>query len=212
MKIKNINQANVAFLDKIEEAKFLIGNWLQNSEKIYIQQFSSDLRIPTSYQESIYFKKLEALSKIAIVNIKLKHTNFKPQICTASMFVDRNGSEIVWATQDMSRHILQKPNDDLCIRELKKKQGLLKSGEGYDTCSGCDTTNHSEQNAIAKAISQNKYEALRGSTLYLYDHFWCCDSCRQKLFDAGISNIIIDPKCNWVFGDKPVEWYRYNDL
>ena len=201
MKIKNINQANVAFLDKIEEAKLLVGNWLQNSEKIYIQQFSNDLRIPTSYQESIYFDRLMSLSKIAIENIKLKHTNFKPQICTASMFVDKNGNEIVWATQDMSKHLLENINDGLCIRELKKKQELLKSGEGYDICPGCDIQNHSEQNAIAKALSQNKYQIIRGSTLYLYDHFWCCDSCRQKLFDAGVSNIVIYPKCRWVFGD-----------
>lgn len=209
---KTINQALVAFLEVSSESNQLDDSWLPISKLVYIQQLSKDRRIPTQYKDSIHFVKLAELSQKAKLDIQSKYPNFRPEICTSSMFVDNNGNEIVAAAQDMQKHVLENPADTFCVREMKKQLGLLRSGEGYDMCSGCNTNNHSEANTIQKAKDEGKYERLLGSTLYLYNHFWCCDSCREKLFEAGISNIIIDPNCDWIFGDKPVEWYHRNDL
>jgi deoxycytidylate deaminase len=64
-----------------------------------------------------------------------------------------------------------------------------KSGEGYELCEGCHPKNHSEQSAIADALSRNNKTS--GADLYLWGHWWCCKSCWDAMSKAGIDKIFL---------------------
>jgi deoxycytidylate deaminase len=209
---KTINLAPVVFLDDTNEANLLEGNWVKYSDLIYIKQPSTDTRIPTIFQDSVHFEKIRKLSKDEITRVQKIFPNYKTLDCTACMFVNPNDKEIVSSAQDYSKHIFENPNDIYCIREKKKYAGTWKSEDGYEMCPGCAAAGHSEPVTINKAIEMDKYDLLNDSIAYITNHWWACDLCRQKMFDAGIKQIILDPVCTRIFGDKPVSWYRNNNL
>ena len=65
-----------------------------------------------------------------------------------------------------------------------------KTGEGYELCKSiCNQGAHAEVNAIEKALKLNK--TIADSTLYLFNHYYCCDSCVNSMKDVGISKAII---------------------
>lgn len=68
------------------------------------------------------------------------------------------------------------------------KQGCA-SGQGYELCEGCHPKNHSEPSAIADALS-NGFTA-EGADIYLWGHWWCCESCWHAMIKAGISNVYL---------------------
>ena len=212
MTYKTINLAPVVFLDSVTEVNLLVGNWVKYSDLIYIKQPSTDTRIPTKYQESDHFQRLKQLIEIETKRVQVMRPNYQNNICVACAFVDQNENEIVSSTQNASLHIFEKNTDEACFRELQKIRGLWKSQDGYEMCSGCAADNHGEANAIRAAIKESKLDQLEGSTAYITNHWWACDPCRQKMFDLGVKQIILDPICERIFGDKPVEWYRDNDL
>ena len=75
---------------------------------------------------------------------------------------------------------------DMCPREILD----LKSGEGYDLChSVCKQNSHAEISAINIAKS-NKLN-IKGSTLFLSGHTYCCDNCLEAIHREGISKIVI---------------------
>lgn len=212
MLYKTINLAPIAFLDNINEVQNLEGNWVKYSDLIYINQPSKDTRIPTIFQDSVHFEKLREVVRQEKIRTQKVYPNYQNNICIACMFVDQNGVEIVSSAQDGTLHRLNSKNDQMCFREMLKLDGKWKSEDGYEMCPGCAADNHGEPNAIRKAIKEGKINQLKGATAYIYNHWWACDECRQKMFDVGISQIILDPICERIFGDKPVEWYRENDL
>jgi deoxycytidylate deaminase len=212
MLYKTINLAPVAFLDNINEVKDLVGNWLKYSDLIYIKQPSTDTRIPTIFQESVHFEKLRDIVEIERAETQKTYPNYANNICIACMFVDSYGREIVSAAQDGTLHKLNNKNDKICFREILKFEGKWKSEDGYEMCPGCASDNHGEPNAIRKAMKEGKLDQIKVSTAYIHNHWWACDPCRQKMFDLGVKQIILDPSCERIFGDKPVEWYRENDL
>lgn len=74
----------------------------------------------------------------------------------------------------------------LCIRRLLK----IKTGTKYWACPGCAKHhNHSEQRAIKNAIK--KGHDPRGADLYLWGHWWCCQSCWNKIIEAGIRDVYV---------------------
>jgi Cytidine and deoxycytidylate deaminase zinc-binding region len=212
MLCKTINLAPVVFLENLDEARQLEGNWLKYSDFIYIKQPSKDTRIPTIYKDSVHFKKLREVVQREKTRTQKLFPNYQNNICVACMFVDQNGNEIVSSAQDSTLHKLMNKNDKLCFREILKLEGKWKSEDGYEMCLGCAADNHGEPNAIRKAIKEGKLDLINGSTAYIHNHWWACDDCRQKMFDLGVRQIILDPICERIFGDKPVEWYRGNDL
>jgi deoxycytidylate deaminase len=212
MLYKTINLAPVAFLENLDEVKQLEGNWVKYSDFIYIQQPSKDTRIQTVFRESVHFEKLRQISIDEIKRIKMLRPNYQTKDCTSCMFVDSNNKEIVSSAQDYSKHTFAFSGDMYCIREKKKYAGTWKSEDGYEMCPGCAADNHGEPNAIRKAAREGKLDRLKGSTAYIHNHWWACDDCRQKMYDLGVKQIILDPVCERIFGDKPVEWYRKNDL
>lgn len=64
-----------------------------------------------------------------------------------------------------------------------------KSGEGYEFCEGCHPKNHSERRAIQAA--KNKGCDTTGANLYLWGHWWCCQSCWDAILKAGISKVFL---------------------
>jgi Cytidine and deoxycytidylate deaminase zinc-binding region len=212
MLYKTINLTPVTFLDNTNEAQQLEGNWVKYSDLIYIKQPSKDTRIPTIFQDSIHFEKLRFLSQEEIKRVQTLFPNYKTLDCTSCMFVGKDNLEIVSSAQDYSKHIFESASDIYCIREKKKYEGTWKSEDGYEMCPGCAADNHGEPNAIRKAIKEGKIDQLKGSISYIHNHWWACDDCRQKMFCLGVKQIVLDPVCERIFGDKPVEWYRENDL
>jgi Cytidine and deoxycytidylate deaminase zinc-binding region len=212
MLYKTINLAPVAFLDNNNEVNNLVGIWLKYSDLIYIKQPSTDTRIPTIFQDSVHFEKLRKLSKDEIARNQKLFPNYKTKDCTSCMFVDQNNIEIVSSPQDYSKHKFEFSNDMYCIREKKKYAGTWKSEDGYEMCPGCAADNHGEPNAIRKGMKEGRLDQIKGSTAYIHNHWWACDDCRQKMFELGVKQIILDPVCTRIFGDKHVSWYRENDL
>jgi len=82
-----------------------------------------------------------------------------------------------------------------CARVLKG----CKSGEGYELCPGCHPKNHSERKAVEYAF-QRGYDA-RGSELYLWGHWWCCEGCWSVMIQAGILRVFLLNN-SWVFFNK----------
>ncbi|MDP3985319.1 MAG: deaminase [bacterium] len=68
----------------------------------------------------------------------------------------------------------------------RRKELGCKTGEGYELCPGCDPKNHAEPSAI-----KNATEDIRGADVYLYGHWWCCESCWQAMISAGIRNVFL---------------------
>jgi len=73
------------------------------------------------------------------------------------------------------------------IPQLECPRVDMPSGVGYELCKTvCSQINHAEVNACIDAG-----EYTKGSTLYLFGHTYCCDSCLSYMEDCGVSNIII---------------------
>ena len=68
------------------------------------------------------------------------------------------------------------------------KQGC-GSGQGYELCEGCHPKNHSEPTAIADALS--KGFSTEGADIYLWGHWWCCESCWNEMIKAGIKDVYL---------------------
>jgi deoxycytidylate deaminase len=65
----------------------------------------------------------------------------------------------------------------------------IPTGQGYELCEGCSPKNHSEPKAIADARKNTK--DLRGTVVYLWGHWWCCESCWNAMFEQGINTVYL---------------------
>jgi deoxycytidylate deaminase len=77
-----------------------------------------------------------------------------------------------------------------CVRKLLR----VPTGKSYFLCGGCSPKNHAEQKAIKEA--QSKKLSPKGADIYLWGHWWCCESCWQTMITAGIKNVYL-PKGAW---------------
>ncbi len=83
-----------------------------------------------------------------------------------------------------------------CVRKLIK----APTGKLYGLCGGCSPKNHAEQKAIKKGYKEG--HDLAGADLYLWGHWWCCESCWSVMIDAGIRNVYL-PEAAWeAFGKR----------
>jgi len=71
----------------------------------------------------------------------------------------------------------------------ERKKRNIPTGEGYDLCEGCHPKNHAEQSAILDV--QRKNLETQNADLYLWGHFWCCESCWDAMIKAGIKNVYL---------------------
>lgn len=65
----------------------------------------------------------------------------------------------------------------------------VPTGQGYDLCEGCHPKNHGEPKALADAQKQGNDTA--GADLYLWGHWWCCESCWRSMEEAGIRQVYL---------------------
>lgn len=74
----------------------------------------------------------------------------------------------------------------LCSRKILQ----VPSGKKYWICPGCaDNSKHSERQAIKDA--KRNGESCEGADVYLWGHWWCCESCWGGMIDEGIKNVYL---------------------
>jgi uncharacterized protein (DUF2237 family) len=212
MLYKTINLAPIAFLDNATEIKQLEGNWVKYSDLIYIKQPSKDTRIPTIFQDSKYFIELREQALNEISRAKKLRPGFHTDTCTTCLFESESREIISQITQDVTAHVLELKNDVYCLREKMKFAGTWKPGDTYEICLGCSWKNHPESRTFLAEQKLGNLGKYKNSICYIANHWWCCDDCRGNMFEMGVKRIVLDPVCKRIFGDKPVEWYRENDL
>lgn len=73
-----------------------------------------------------------------------------------------------------------------CVRRLLK----IPSGQKYWLCPGCASFHHhAESGAVRDAIANNVN--IKGASLYLYGHWWCCKPCWDRMIEAGIGHVYL---------------------
>ncbi len=82
----------------------------------------------------------------------------------------------------------------------RKKQNI-PTGTRYELCEGCDPKNHAEQKAIQDA-RQRDVDNLKNADLYLWGHWWCCESCWEKMIEAKIGNVYLQENARELFEKK----------
>lgn len=68
----------------------------------------------------------------------------------------------------------------------------IPTGQGYELCEGCHPKNHSEPRAIKDVIKNHSEDVLTNSELYLWGHWWACESCWKAMIDAGIKKVYLE--------------------
>lgn len=71
----------------------------------------------------------------------------------------------------------------------KRKELGIPTGEGYDLCPGCSPKNHAEQKAIQDAVDHKK--KTKDADLFLWGHWWCCQSCWKAMEKAKIKRVFL---------------------
>ncbi|SRR6266511_3305490 len=75
------------------------------------------------------------------------------------------------------------------IHECERVRLGALTGQGYELCEGCHPKNHSEPRAAADALK--RMTSLEGAVIYLWGHWWCCESCWNTLLQNGISIVYL---------------------
>ena len=83
-----------------------------------------------------------------------------------------------------------------CVRKLFR----VPTGQLYGLCGGCSPKNHAEQKAIKDALKKGKH--VEGADIYLWGHWWCCESCWKAMIKAGINNVYLPKKAWEQFGES----------
>lgn len=65
----------------------------------------------------------------------------------------------------------------------------VPSGQRYELCEGCHPKNHSEPSALRDA--QERGNDVVGASVYLWGHWWCCESCWQHMKDANVAHVYL---------------------
>ena len=68
------------------------------------------------------------------------------------------------------------------------RQGI-PTGQGYELCEGCHPKNHGEQTALADVRNHQGDVDLTDAEVYLWGHWWCCESCWEAMLDNGITTV-----------------------
>ena len=63
------------------------------------------------------------------------------------------------------------------------------TGTGYELCGLHDASGHAEQQVLEGARAA--VIEPRGSDLYLFGHWWCCEPCWDAMIEAGIRDVYV---------------------
>lgn len=65
----------------------------------------------------------------------------------------------------------------------------VPTGKGYWMCPGCQPRHHAEPSAL-KDVRHNGHDP-QGADIYLWGHWWCCQSCWEKMMKADIYRVFL---------------------
>ncbi len=85
-----------------------------------------------------------------------------------------------------------------CVRKGLRNLFLVPSGKMYWSCPGCSPKFHAEQTALRDVLRRGANP--KGAELYLWGHWWCCESCWEKMIDAGIEKVFLVEGADVLFG------------
>lgn len=71
----------------------------------------------------------------------------------------------------------------------KRKELGIPTGQGYELCPGCSPKNHAEQKAIRNA--EENQQSTVDADLFLWGHWWCCESCWNAMQKAKIKRVFL---------------------
>ncbi|HUT22135.1 MAG TPA: deaminase [Candidatus Bipolaricaulota bacterium] len=92
---------------------------------------------------------------------------------------------------------LLKLHSKYCVRRILR----IPSGKGYFLCPGCaDHKQHAEFRAVSQAIKEGL--DVLDADLYLYGHWWCCESCWNKMIEHGIKDVYLLENAHAIFARK----------
>ena len=96
----------------------------------------------------------------------------------AMLKVLKNGEQFYGSNEMYSSPGKSCPREDL----------NLPTGEGYNLCKErCNQKFHAEYEAVERALSSDA--DLRGSTMYLTGHHYCCEKCSTHMRKHGVKNV-----------------------
>lgn len=67
----------------------------------------------------------------------------------------------------------------LCERVLQN----IPTGQRYELCEGCHPKNHAERRVVELVNN------VQGADVYLWGHWWACESCWQAMIAAGVQHV-----------------------
>ncbi|MFZ5391755.1 MAG: hypothetical protein ACOZAR_00995 [Patescibacteria group bacterium] len=104
---------------------------------------------------------------------------------------DKNGSE---------RIISKGANEGKkCVIPCPRFERSCASGTGYKLCKDiCYQDSHAEVNAC-NHLPQNHLNKYSNIKLYLFGHYWCCQSCWQKMIQSEIYHVLLPENAQKIF-------------
>ena len=69
--------------------------------------------------------------------------------------------------------------------ECERAKQNIPTGQRYDLCEGCHSKHHAERKAVERATDP------RGADLYLWGHWWACESCWEAMIAGGIQDVYL---------------------
>ncbi len=76
----------------------------------------------------------------------------------------------------------------------------VPSGQKYWLCPGCAKPHDHAESRVARQAVEKHGDKVRGATLYLYGHWWCCKDCCEAMILAGISKVVLVEGAKAKFG------------
>ncbi len=80
-------------------------------------------------------------------------------------------------------------SDHHLLHGCERRKQNIPTGEGYELCPGCSPVNHAEQSLLATIEQEGK--DVSGADVYLYGHWWCCESCWGRMIEVGIRDVYL---------------------
>jgi deoxycytidylate deaminase len=88
-----------------------------------------------------------------------------------------------------------------CIRHMLG----LPTGKYYWVCPGCAPhSSHGEYRAVVNVQKKN-LKNIDNPELYLWGHWWCCESCWNKMFEIGIKKVFVVENSEILFNPKEAD-------
>jgi len=81
------------------------------------------------------------------------------------------------------------------MHDCARKKQQIPSGKGYDLCFGCYPHFHAERRALrsfaSRKLAQKIPKNLKNPKIYLWGHYWACETCEKHLLAAGITQMYL---------------------